>query len=81
MSCVRWVATPDSGGLIGRLRIEVSGRLVRSCDRALTAAAGVDAGLIERAGFGTLCLSHYEFLKLSTEPGVVVQSFVFAESY
>ena len=47
-----------------------------SCDRALTAAAGEwTPALIERAGFGTLCLSHYEFLKLSTEPGVVVQSF------
>lgn len=47
-----------------------------SCDRALTAAGGEwTPALIERAGFGTLCPSHYDFLKLATEPGVKVLSF------
>lgn len=47
-----------------------------NCDRALTAAGGEwTPTLIERAGFGMLCPSHYEFLKLSTAPGVIVQSF------
>lgn len=47
-----------------------------NCDRALTAAGGEwTPALIDRAGFGTLCPDHYEFLKLSTQPGVIVQSF------
>lgn len=47
-----------------------------SCDRALTSAGGEwTPALIERAGFRTLCPCCYEFLKMSTEPGVIVQSF------
>lgn len=47
-----------------------------NCDRALTEAGGAwTPALIERAGFGTLCPSHYDFLKLSTQPGVQVLSF------
>lgn len=47
-----------------------------NCDRALTAAGGEwTPALLERAGFGLLCPSHYDFLKLSTQPGVKVLSF------
>jgi hypothetical protein len=47
-----------------------------SCDQALTAAGGEwTPAMIERAGFGILCPSHHEFLKLATEPGVIVHSF------
>lgn len=46
------------------------------CDRALTSAGGEwTPALIARAGFRTLCPCCYEFLKMSTEPGVVVRSF------
>ena len=47
-----------------------------NCDRALTSAGEEwTPALIERAGFGTLCPSHYDFLKLSTQPGVKILSF------
>lgn len=47
-----------------------------NCARALTAAGGEwTPALIERAGFGILCPSQYDFLKLSTQPGVTALSF------
>ncbi len=45
------------------------------CDRALTRAGGEwTPAMVERAGFRTLCPCCHEFLRMATEPGVVVET-------
>ena len=46
-----------------------------SCDRALTRSGGVwTPAMLERADFKTLCPCCYEFQRMASEPGAIVET-------